>query len=111
MKKKYYSHLVELEVVEQELADLELSSEEKEKLLLHVHSSVEYKVLDVVLSELPEGQKETFLLHMQNGKHDDIWEHLRKYTQEIESKIKNVSQELMGEFIDDIKQIKEKHKK
>jgi hypothetical protein len=111
MKKKYYSHLIKIEAIEQELSDLELSSEEKEKLLLHVHSTVEYKVLDVVLSELPEEQKETFLLYMQSEKHDDVWGHLRKYTHEIENKIKNASQLLMDEFIDDIMLIKDKHKK
>ncbi|MBP6913744.1 MAG: hypothetical protein KBC00_03985 [Candidatus Levybacteria bacterium] len=111
MNKKYYSHLIEIEVIEQELSALELSSEEKEKLLLHVHSSIEYRVLDVILTELPEEQKKTFLLHMQKEKHDEIWEHLQKHTQEIEDKIKNASKKLMDEFVEDITMIKEKHKK
>lgn len=109
MNKTFYSHLVEVEVIEKELGTLDLSESERQDLLHHVHSSIHYKVLDVVLSELPEEHKKEFLDHLQNERHSEIWEHLLRNTQGVEEKIKTVTESLLSEFVKDIKMIREKH--
>ncbi len=109
--KTFYAHLVQIEIIEKELNSLDLSENEKNNLMHHVHSSIHYKVLDVILSELPEEQKKEFLEHMQNNRHSKVWELLLKHTQGIEEKIKNVSNLLLLEFAKDVSMIYEKHNK
>ena len=72
MKKTFYEHLVQIDFLHEELDSLNLSSEEKEELLRHVHGSIHYAVLDVVLSELPEEHKKTFINNVNSDDHNKI---------------------------------------
>lgn len=108
MKKTFYSHLIEIEIVEKELDNLELSEKEKNELLHHVHSSVHYTVLDVVLSDLPEEHKKTFIKNTREKDDETIWEHVLSNTTGIEEKIKNKTKELLHEFADEVKKVKKK---
>lgn len=109
--KTFYAHLVETEIIERELDSLDLTTEEKNDLMHHVHTSVHYKVLDVVLSDLSEEDKKTFLEHLKKENHEDLWSHLFAHTKDIEEQIKKVGNSLVSEFAIDIKMIKERHKK
>lgn len=106
MKKTFYSHLVEVQIIEGELDKMDLSPEEKKELLHHVDSSIHYTVLDVVLIALPEEHKKTFIDHLNNEKHDAAWEHLLKNTVGIEEKIRNSTSNLLSEFLEDIRKVK-----
>ena len=108
MKKQFYSHLVRTEIIEEELDKLELSQKEKEELLHHVHSSIHYTVLDVVLDSLPEEHKRVFIEHLNSEKHDAALEHLLKNTIGIEEKIKASASKLMEKFLEDIRGVKSK---
>lgn len=102
IKKQFYSHLVDVEVLYQELDSLDLSENEKEELKHHVHGSIHYTVLDVVMSELPEDQKKSFLHHVINSDHEKVWEHLKEVTQDIEEKIKAATGGIVRGFLEDI---------
>lgn len=106
MKKHFYSELVEIESIDQELNDLQFSEDEKKDLMHHVHSSIHYTVLDVVLSELPEDHKKRFVELVRENDHEKIWEHVKNNTQEIEEKIKQGIKTLVGDFLGEIKKVK-----
>ncbi len=102
IKKQFYSHLVDVEVLYQELDSLDLSETEKEELKHHVHGSIHYTVLDVVMSEMPEEHKKSFLHHVINSDHEKVWEHLKDTTENIEEKIKRATGAIIKGFLDDI---------
>ncbi len=106
MKKSFYAHLAETEIVEQELDNLNLSEDEKKDLMQHVHSSIHYTVLDVVLSDLPENHKKKFVELVRENDHEKIWEHVKENTLEIEEKIRSGIKVLTNEFLDEIKKVK-----
>lgn len=108
IKKQFYSHLIEIEYLHTELDTLELSDSEKDELKKHVHGSVHYVALDVVLSELAPEHKSTFIEHLNNANHDELWKHLKENTQNIEEKLKMGIEKIIQEFHDDVKRIKEK---
>ena len=101
-KKQFYSHLVDVEILYQELDSLDLTEKEKEELKHHVHGSIHYTVLDVVMSELPEEHKKSFLHHVINSNHEKVWEHLKDTTENIEDKIKSATSVIIKGFLDDI---------
>ncbi|MFI5265187.1 MAG: hypothetical protein ACHQT7_00395 [Candidatus Levyibacteriota bacterium] len=108
MKRQFYSHLVTVHLVAEELDTLGFSEKEKEELLHHVHGSIHYAVLDVTLDALPEEHKKTFLEHVNNNDHEKVWEYLDEHAQGIKEKIKDVTSSLVEEFLEDIRKIKTK---
>ena len=106
--KTFYEHLVEIDFLHTELNSLDLKPEEKKELLTHVHSSIHYTVLGVVLSELPEKDKEIFIEHLKHERHSELWQHLLENTQGIEEKIRDSARAIAHEFISEIHKAKEK---
>lgn len=105
-RKHFYSHLIETRELEIELDTLALKPEEKEELLTHVHSSIHYKVLDTVLSELSEDDKKTLIEHINNEDHEKIWEHLLRNVAGAEEKIRNIAKFVLKEFSEEIAKVK-----
>lgn len=108
IKTQFYSHLIEVEYLHTELDSLDLSDSEKEELKKHVHGSIHYVALDVVLSELEPEHKSTFIEHLNNKNHDELWTHLKMNTQNIEEKLKDAIHKVADEFHTEIKRIKSK---
>lgn len=108
MKNKFYSHLVQIDFLHAEIDSLELEPHEREELLHHVHGSIHVTVLDIILSDLPEEHKKTFLEHLVVEDHSALWEHLLRNTVGIEEKIKERVLLLAQEFTEDIKKVKKK---
>lgn len=106
MSKQFYSHLVQIDFLHEELDSLNLKPHEKEELLRHVHGSIHMTVLDVVLSDLPEEHKKTFLEHVAAENQIEVWRHLIKHTVGMEEKIKDKIIALAKEFAEDVKKTK-----
>ncbi len=106
IKKQFYNHLVEIEYLHEELETLDLSDSEKNELKHHVHSSVHYVVLDIVLSELSPDHKKKFIEHLNTSNHEELWKHLRENTQNIEEKLKEGIHTIIGEFHSEVKKMK-----
>lgn len=102
----FYSHLIQISALEQELHDLHLNEKEKEDLMHHVHSSIHYTVLDIVISELPEEHKRKFIENTRHNNHKILWEHIKNNTVNIEEKIIQGIEKLSLEFLDEIKKLK-----
>lgn len=105
-KGHFYSHLVTFEEVLIELDTLELSPDEKHHLGQLVDSNLHHTILDAILAELSEEDKERFLRLINTDQHDKIWEHLTGKVDNIEEKIKKAAQEMTTQMHKDIKEAK-----
>lgn len=101
-KKHFYSHLIEYESLTVELNKLNLSDEEHSHLLELAELSLHNAILDVILSELSEEDKRTFLSHLASDDHDRVWKLLNEKVDNIEEKIKNAAHSLKAELHKDI---------
>lgn len=109
--KKFYAHLVEYESILIELDELDLSDKQKVHLSYLVDSHLHHSILDAVLSELPEEDKDRFLKHLREDNSDKIWEMLNERVDHIEDKIKETADKVKEELRKDIKEAKNSTKK
>lgn len=106
MSRKFYSHLVEYQSIIIKLDELELSEDEKQHLAELVDATLHHAVLDAVLSELNESDKESFMKLMHTGDHTQIWEFLDKRVLRIEDKIQEAAEDLKKKIHQDIDEVK-----
>lgn len=108
MKKQFYSHIIEVNSLFVALDGLELSAREKEHLQYLIDSSLYHTILDAILSELPEGEKQLFLDKVAADNHEETMDFLQKRITNIEEKIKKTADDLVKELHEDIKEVKKK---
>jgi len=108
MKRYFYSETIETASLSLALAEMDLSNEERKHLIELVQENLHHAILDSVLSELSEDDKQKFLELLAKDEDDQIWELLNKRVDNIEDKIKKTANDLSSELHSDIK---ESHKK
>lgn len=108
-QKHFYSHLVKITDITIELADMDLSSEERVHLLSLVDANIHSTVVNTVLSELSEEDKKTFLQNLVINDHIEIWSHLRKNIKDIDEKIILVVNSLKRELLKDLREVNNKN--
>ena len=106
MKKHFYSHLIEVDSFATTLGELDLSETQRSELVSLAEENMHHTVLDLILSELSEKDKQTFLAHLAEEKHDAIWHLLKQKVADIETKIQKTADDLKKKLHDDIKSIK-----
>lgn len=106
--KYFYSHIVDTASISIEVADMDMTPEERKHLIALAEINVHHVVIDAVLSELPEEHKKDFLIHLRDDNHEKIWEILKNKTEDIENKIKKAAEELKTELHKDIEEAKKK---
>lgn len=106
MKKHFYSHIVDDEPLVLELQDLDLEDYERDEIKKMIDSNLYHAILESIMDELSEEDKQIFLEHVSHDNHDKVWEHLKSRIQNIESKIKNTADTLMEELYKDIRDVK-----
>lgn len=102
MKKHFYHEIIQLDDVLIELDHLNMSEKEKVHLSLLIDSTVHHVVIDVVLGELHEEDKKTFLHHLSQDNHPEIWVLLRASIVEVENKMIHAAGKIKKELIRDI---------
>lgn len=110
IKKHFYSHLVETSLLSLELGDMNLTSDERIELISLADSQLHHVIVDTILSELSEKDKQAFLGHLHNDDHDNIWKLLNEKAESVEEKIKKAADDLKKELHEDIRQAREKNK-
>lgn len=111
MKKHFYSDILDKTPITQVLIELEstnMKKSEKEHLASIFYSSIHVIIIDVVLSDLPQEHKKTFLSHLHSLSHDKVLNFVKEKTQNIESKIAHAVEITSKEFLADIQQLKKK---
>ena len=94
-KGTFYAHLVNIEEVLVELDSLELSIDERHHLGQLMDSNLHHTILDAILAELSDEDKETLLRLINSDKHDKIWEHLNTKVIGVEEKIQKAAKEII----------------
>lgn len=102
----FYSKLVTTDFLVEALNELDLSDDQRSHLLGIVESSLHHAILDTILSELPEKDKQTFLEYVTSEDHEKIWNFLNKKIDNIEEKIVSVAEGLKKELHQDIAETK-----
>ncbi len=106
MKKYFYTHIIDTSSLSLELGEMDLSSSERLHLISLIESNIHHEVLDLVLSELSEPDKKTFLTHLASNHHDKVWRLLNQKIENIEEKIKKTAEDIKKELHRDIKEIR-----
>lgn len=107
MKKKYfYSHLVETSSLSLSLGDISMTPQERKHLILLIEANLHQAIVDLVLSELSEEDKKLFLLHLHTENHTKMWHLLEKRIENIEGKIRDVSEAIKKQLHSDITEVK-----
>lgn len=107
--KYFYTHLIEIESVIEELDKMDLSKEEKIHLSQLLDSSLHHTILDAIFSQLNEEDKKVFATYLQEGEHEKIWKFLNEKIDGVEDKIKKVAKDLKKELYKDLKEAKSLH--
>lgn len=105
-KKHFYSDIVSLEPLVDELSVLDLTVDQKKELEEIAHDHLHETILDAILSELSERDKKIFLANLEYDTHEKVWKHLNDKVDNIEDKIKNVGEKLKEELRADVKKVK-----
>lgn len=108
MKRYFYSHIVETSSLSLALAEMDLTPEERKHLIDLVETNLHHAILDAVLSELSDKDKQEFVELLSTGDNEKIWKLLKDRVDHIEDKIKQTAEELKKELHRDIE---ESHKK
>ncbi len=108
MKIHFYSHIVETSTISLALADMDLKQEERKHLIDLAQDNLHHAILDIVLSELSDKDKQKFLKLLAKDENDKIWEFLTTRVDHIEDKIKKTAEDLKKELHEDIEDSRKK---
>lgn len=108
MKKHFYSHVVETSSISLALGEIELTQEERKHLIELANENLHHAILDAVLTELSDKDKEEFLVLLAKDDQEKIWKLLSERVENIEDKIKQTATDLKKELHKDIE---DSHKK
>lgn len=106
--KHFYSHLVETTDITIELAEMDLSPNERIHLISLVDANIHSVVVSRVLQNLEGEDKKVFIKNLVLNDHDEIWKHLKTKTKGLEEEISKSVDNLKKEFYKDIKEAKSK---
>lgn len=108
-QKHFYTHLIEISDITIELANMDLTPEERVHLLSLIDANIHSAVVNTVLSELPEEEKKEFLQNLTTNDHLAIWIHLRENIKNADAKIILAVNNLKKELLKDLKEVNNKN--
>ena len=105
--KYFYSKYIIVESLVEEMHTLDLSDDERHHLAALVDSQLHHAILDEILSNLSEKDKELFLDQMnEDPENENIMDFLKGKVDNIEEKIRMISDKLVKELHSDVKEAK-----
>lgn len=108
MKKHFYSKVVETSSISLAIAEMDMSNDERKHLISLVEENLHHAILDAVLSELSDKDKQEFIELFAEGEDEKVWKLLKERVDNIEDKIKKTADELKKELHKDIEDSKKK---
>lgn len=101
----FYSHLVEIDSITLALDEMNLSDSQKKHLASLIDSTIHHEILDIIFSNLPEGDKEMLMNKIKNDPEDkEIMKILNEKVENIEEEIKEAVSKLKVQLHEDIKE-------
>ncbi len=98
----FYSHLIETTDVSIRLSEMKLSRDEKAHLTSLLEANIHSTVVNIILSELTEEDKKTFLKNLISDNHQETLEHLKSKIEKLEEKIKDAVEKTKFEMLEDL---------
>ena len=89
---------------------MDLTHEERKRLIDLVEENLHHAILDAVLSELSDKDKQEFIELFAEGDDEKIWSLLRDRVDNIEDKIKMTAEDLKKELHKDMEESRKKDK-
>lgn len=108
MKKHFYHSVVETSSISIALAEMDMNHDERKHLIDLVEQNLHHAILDAVLSELSDKDKQEFVELYAQGDDEKIWKLLKSRVDNIENKIKVTADDLKKELHKDIEESKKK---
>lgn len=103
----FYSHLIEIESIIDELNNMELFEDQKHHLATLIDSTFHYTILDLILSNLSDGDKRQFLHQLRvNPEDEKLMKFLNKKIEGIERRVQEAAAALKEELYQDLKEAK-----
>lgn len=99
----FYHSLVSLEALQIRLDLTNWTDDEKVKLMELAEQTLHHSILDLVLAELTDSDKQLFLHHHAHEHHEEIWQLLQSRVGNIEEKIKKTADEVAKQLHTDLK--------
>lgn len=78
MAKLFYDHLTIVDEVAIVFTEHGISPEEQKELLSHLDAMLQYEIVDLILTHLPEEHHEAFLTRLKHAPHDKSTMHFIK---------------------------------
>lgn len=103
--KHFYSHIVDMTSITLELGNMDLTREERLHLLSLAQSNIHHAIINAVLSELSEKDKQKFIEHLNSENHGEIWKLLNLKVENVEEKIRKAAEDIKKELHKDLKEI------
>jgi hypothetical protein len=104
-KKTFYHHLISTNDIEIELNKLGLADHERIELLEIAENTIHYTIIDIVLSELKEEDKKSFLEHHAIGNSETTLRFLKERIDDLETRVKESAEILKKNFLNDIAEL------
>lgn len=103
--KYFFEEITEIKIINPKLQELEFDEEEIEYLLSLARSIAHHKVIDMILTELEESHKESFLERLaENHKWKELALNLKNQIKDFEGKVaekvREVEEELLSLIIE-----------
>src|SRR5476651_1490853 len=104
--KHFYTNLVETSDITLEIAQMDLTPDQRVHLISLMEANIHSVIVKKVLSELEHEDKKIFLKNIMQNDHNKTWEHLKNKSLGIEERIKLAIEALKKELLKDIKDSK-----
>lgn len=112
MAKVFYDHLISIQDILVELDEHRLSHNEKVDLIRTVDTTIHYKVMDVMLSHLPQDKHKEFLSAFRQAPFDKKHlTYLRRHKEDIDMEIVKAIEKAKKDMLKDLKKMRISAKK
>jgi len=104
MSDYFYAHIVNPHDIHMVLDVLDITPEEKSHLSSILESSLHHHIVDLILTELPEDHKHTFLIHLTDDNHNAMWTLVKEKIENPEEKIRLSLEQFKQDILHDIQE-------
>ena len=102
MPTHFYSHLTDPQRFHAHLQSVEMTDDERTHLVVIIESTLHHRIIDIVLENMPDPHKDTFLDHVASEDHEAVWRLLNEHVEKSEETIKEVIHLLEKELEEDL---------
>lgn len=102
--KPFWDNLVEIREIRLKLDEYDLGKKEKKELLDVAYQTFDIRIMEIILTSLPEEKKQSFLdTFSRKPHHPKLMASLKEEIEDIEEKISEIAKQVKEEILDQLK--------